>query len=410
MNVITKYKENKEFSTTLINFIFQFKFKKEQILTHAILCRLMSYTNKVFNKEDIFNKEKLNRYIISYKVSNQSINNIYFMNFSLLIPSKDVIKEDKLKEQILFILDSIYKPNIENNLYDNELFEREKRVYIEDLLNGYKNIGFIAEKNMLDMIDSEGIFNKLKYKDLENIKELKNVDVVNFYNKYIKNTKPKIFINGNIDLSIVEETINNYFSELDLKDYSINTDYYEYYKSNEYLEKSDTANFFESYVYMIYSVKDFSIKDTYKLYLINLLLSSSSSDLLLQNLRKKSNLVYSCGSSVFLKNNLLIVKAITSKDKIELVKKVISETINSLKNIDDYKENICNILYRLELNLERQKDNFYISSDNMINEYFESDKSFEEELEILSDIDRDELIDVINRLELIGIYTMEGNK
>ena len=39
----------------------------------------------------------------------------------------------------------------------------------------------------------------LKFKDLDNIKTLKNEDVVNFYNKYIKNTKPKILINGNID-------------------------------------------------------------------------------------------------------------------------------------------------------------------------------------------------------------------
>ena len=77
------------------------------------------------------------------------------------------IKEDKLISQIEFLLDSIYKPNIENELYDNTLFEREKRSYIEYLLNGYKNIDFIAEKNMLDMIDSEGIVNKLKYKELQ---------------------------------------------------------------------------------------------------------------------------------------------------------------------------------------------------------------------------------------------------
>ena len=85
---------------------------------------------------------------------------------------------------------------------------------------------------------------------------------------------------------------------------------------------------------MIYNVKEYKESDVYKLYLINLLLNSSSSDLLLQNLRKKSNLVYSCGSSVFLKNNLLIVKAVTSKEKIDLTKKVIASTINSLNNID----------------------------------------------------------------------------
>ena len=358
MKLITEYKENKNFSTTLINFIYEFKSSNEEILVQYILSRLMSYTNKIYNSEDLFNKEKLNRYIISYKVSNQSINNIYFMNFSILIPSKDIIKENKLISQIEFILDSIYKPNIENNLYDNVLFEREKRSYTEYLLNGYNNINFIAEKNMLDMIDSNGLINKLKYKDLDNIKELKNIDLVNFYNKYIKNTKPKIFINGNIDINVIENTISNYFKNLDLNDYKILTDYNNYFNFDGLLEKNDKSSYYESFVYMIYNVKEYKENDAYKLYLINLLLNSSSSDLLLQNLRKKSNLVYSCGSSVFLKNNLLIIKAVTSKEKIDLTKKVIASTIDSLKNIDDYKENICNILYRLELNLERQKDNF----------------------------------------------------
>ena len=32
MKIITEYKENKNFSTTLINFIFEFKCDKEEIL------------------------------------------------------------------------------------------------------------------------------------------------------------------------------------------------------------------------------------------------------------------------------------------------------------------------------------------------------------------------------------------
>jgi len=408
--MITKYIENKNFSTTLINFIYQFKCNNDEILCLSLLSRLMSYTNKFYNKEDNFNVEKLNRYIISYKVSCQSISDVYFMNFSLLIPSKDIIKWDKLEEQITFLLDCIYKPNIENNLYDNKLFEKEKRLYTENLLNGYKNIGFIAEKNMLDMIDDKGIINKLKFKDLDNIKSLKNEDIVNFYNKYIKNTKPKILINGNIDKDKTNEIIKEYFSKLKLKNYKLITDYNNYLCFDNIIEKHEYANFYESYVYMIYSVKDYKEEDSYKLLLVNLLLSSSSSDILLDNLRKKSNLVYSCGSSVFMKNNLLIIKAITSKNNIEFTKKVILETINSLKDIDKYKENVCNILYRMKLNLERNKDNFYSYSDDLINDYFKTDKSLESELEILSNIEKDDLISLIDRLNLSGVYVMEGNK
>ena len=108
MKAITKHINNNNFSTTLINFIFQFKCDQKEILSHTILARLMTYSNKFYNTEQSFNKEKLNRYIIGYKVSNQIVNDVYFMNFSLLIPNTGIIKENKLEEQIKFILDSIY--------------------------------------------------------------------------------------------------------------------------------------------------------------------------------------------------------------------------------------------------------------------------------------------------------------
>ena len=180
-----KYKENKNFHTTLINFVYQFKCNKEDIMALTLYCILASKTNKEYNDEISFAKEKLNRYIISYSVKNQSINDIYFINFSLLIPSDNVIKEDYLEKSILFLLDSVFKPNIE----DENLFIKEKRIYTEYLLNAYKNIEFIAEKNLLDLLDQDCIFNKLKYRDIENINTLNIKDIINFYNKYIKNIK-----------------------------------------------------------------------------------------------------------------------------------------------------------------------------------------------------------------------------
>jgi len=145
------------------------------------------------------------------------------------------------------------------------------------------------------------------------------------------------------------------------------------------------------------------------LYLINLLLNSSSSDLLLYNLRKKNNLVYTCGSSILIKNGLLIIKAVTSYNNIKLTKMVIEDVIKSLNNIDNYKENISNIIYRLSLNLEREKDDFYTATTEIINKYFKCDWTNSEEFEIISNIERDELLDVINRLELKVMYTLEGN-
>lgn len=404
MNEITKYVNNKNFHTTLINFIYEFKIKKEEIMALSIITKLFNKTNNIYKDEISFQKEKLNRYIINYNCLNQGINDVYFLNFSLLIPSQNVINEDMLENQIMFLLDSIYN----NNLSDETLFEKEKQIYTETLLNGYKNIEFIAEKNLLDILDDDAVFNKLKYKDLDNINCLNLDDILNFYNKYIKNVKPKIFVNGNIDTNKLNDIIHNYFNKLNLVPYKIIKDYNIFYNDNNYIEKIDKSKFYQSILYYVYNVKDYKQEDFYKLYMINLLLNSSSSGLLMNSLRKKSNLVYSTGSNVMLKNGLLFIKAVSNKTNIDYVKTIIKELVNELNNIEKYDKNIYNILKRLELNKERELDNFYTATSDIINKYFETDLTTSEELEILKRISYDELKEFVSRINLKATYVLEG--
>lgn len=404
MNEITKYVNNKNFHTTLINFIYEFKIKKEEIMALSIITKLFNKTNNIYKDEISFQKEKLNRYIINYNCLNQGINDVYFLNFSLLIPSQNVINEDMLENQIMFLLDSIYN----NNLSDETLFEKEKKLYIETLLNGYKNIEFIAEKNLLDILDDDAVFNKLKYRDLDNINCLNLDDILNFYNKYIKNVKPKIFVNGNIDTNKLNDIIHNYFNKLNLVPYKIIKDYNIFYNDNNYIEKIDKSKFYQSILYYVYNVKDYKEEDFYKLYMINLLLNSSSSGLLMNSLRKKSNLVYSTGSNVMLKNGLLFIKAVSNKTNIDYVKIIIKELMNELNNIEKYDKNIYNILKRLELNKERELDNFYIATSDIINKYFETDLTTSEELEILNRLSYDELKEFVSRMNLKATYVLEG--
>lgn len=405
MSTITKYVENKKFHTTLINFIYQFKCDKNEIMALTILSRLLNRSNKKYTSEALHQKEKLNRYIINYNSLNQGINDVYFLNISLLIPNKNLIKEDKLKDQILFLLDNIY----DNNLGDIELFNKEKRLYTEKLLDNYKNIEFIAEKNLLDLLDQDCIFNKLKYRDLDNINKLTIDDIKRFYNKYIKNTKPKIFINGNIDIDKVSNIINNYINKLNLKEYKVITEYDNYYKDNNLIEKYETSKFYQSIIYMVYNVKDYKKEDFYKLYMINLLLNSSSSSLLMNALRKDSNLVYNTSSNVMLKNGLLFIKAVTNKTNINYAKLIINGIIDDLKNIEKYEKNISYILKRMELSKERELDNFYINTSDIINKYYNTDLTTNEEINILKNITCNDLKEFVSRLNLKVLYVLEGD-
>lgn len=400
-----KYVKNEKFHTTLINFIYQFKCDKQELMSITILSKLLNKTNSLYKEESIFQKEKLNRYIINYKCSLQSINDVYFINFSLLIPNTNIIDDSNLKKQILFLLDTIYN----TNLNDDILFNKEKKLYIEILLNNYKNIDFIAEKEVLDLLDDECLFNKIKYKDIENIQRLNKLDVINSYNKFIKNIMPKIFINGNINIKECTNIISDYISNLNLKPYKIIQKYNKFYINNDFIEKKDTSKYYQSIIYVVYNVKSYKEKDFYKLYLINLLLSSGSSGLLLSILRKKSNLVYTASSHSMLKNGLLFIKVSTEKRNIDLCLLMIKELINDLNNIDKYKENINNIVTKLELEKERELDNFYITSNDVVNEYFKTDIKTSDEIEIIKNISLDELKDFVTRLNIVCQYVLKGD-
>lgn len=404
METITKYIENKNFHTTLINFIYQFECKTNELAALTVLSRLLSKTNKKYPEIDLFAREKMNRYIMNFGILNQSINNVYFLNVSLLIPSENVIKDNYLENAINFAMDSIY----DNNLDNDALFEREKRLCIEIQLNNYKNIDFIAEKKMLNLIDEEGVINKAKFKDIDYLSNLTKEDIINCFNKYISGIKPKVFINGNIDIENVEETISNYFNKLNLKEYKVLNDYNYFYCKEGLIDKTDISKFYQSIVYMVYNVKDYKEKDFYKLYLINMLLNNSSSDLLLKSLRKENNLVYSSGSFILIRNGLLFVKATTSRNNIKLVKMIIESVINDIKIGKIDSKNIDNILHKLSLNIEREKDNFYLSSQDIINDYFKTDLDSESVLNILKKITINDLVECANRLEIKCIYTLEG--
>lgn len=405
MNVITKYVNNKRYHTTLINFIYQFKCDDNEIIALTILSRLLNRSNNNYKDESSFAREKLNRYIINYNVSNQAINDVYFLNFSLLIPNENVINDNYLEKQILFLLDSIYQ----NNLQDEQLFNKEKNLYIETLLNNYKNIEFIAEKNLLDLLDQNCIFNKLKYKDLNNINELTIYDVLKFYDKYIKNVQPKVFINGDINSVKANDIISLYFNKLDLKKYKTIKEYNNFYKDNVYVEKIENSKFYQSILYMVYNVNNYKEDDFYKLYMINLLLNSKSSGLLMNSLRKKSNLVYNTGSTVMLKNGLLFIKAVTNITNLEYAKVIIKSIMDDLNNVEKYEKNINYIMRSMELLKERELDNFYVATSDIINKYFNTDLTTSEEIDVLKHITFDELKEFVSRLNLKTLYVIKGD-
>ena len=83
--------------------------------------------------------------------------------------------------------------------------------------------------------------------------------------------------------------------------------------------------------------------------------------------------------------------------------------MNDLNNIEKYEKNINFIMRRMELLKERELDNFYVSTSDVINKYFNTDLTTSEEIDVLKHITFDELKELVSRLNLKVLYALKGD-
>ena len=83
--------------------------------------------------------------------------------------------------------------------------------------------------------------------------------------------------------------------------------------------------------------------------------------------------------------------------------------MNDLNNIEKYEKNINFIMRRMELLKERELDNFYVATSDVINKYFNTDLTTSEEIDVLKRITFDELKELVSRLNLKVLYVLKGD-
>ena len=105
----------------------------------------------------------------------------------------------------------------------------------------------------------------------------------------------------------------------------------------------------------------------------------------------------------------MFIKAVTNKTNINYAKLIINGIIEDLKNIEKYEKNISYILKRMELSKERELDNFYINTSDIINKYYNTDLTTDEEINILKNITSNDLKEFVSRLNLKVLYVLEGD-
>lgn len=401
--------KNENFQTILINIIFPYQEKEEELAKQALLPAMLVYMTEKYPTEELFQKKLKENYILSYSARQITIGTTAAFNFHLEIPDKKTLKKDVIKKQVELFSEAIFHPKIENEGFDNFELKREKENLKLKIRNSEKSFKAYLNNQTAKLVDNEGIFSRNLKDHLSQIDEITPQNLYDYWKEKIKNNTPIIFIMGNIEEKEITPIIEKYFIKYDKEYQTLETDYIHYltpYRTTPQ-KITEEKEFRDSAISLIYKVKDMKQEDNILLSLVHSLLTSLSSRLLNKKLRDEYNLIYSSEVTFFPNYGLLKITAYINPKNKDIVEEKIKEVLNSLKNQNKITPLLEKIKERRRINLIRSLDNKYSIMNDNIFKTLKIDYTSEESYNLLKEKTAKDVAEFIDRLSLDTTYFLK---
>lgn len=375
------------------------------------ICRAL-LTNIIGNKSVKYNSKKAitNKKDMLYGTS-FSLNNITKAEAHIFqIHSKILNEKFTLEDTNNELFDFIYEI-IENPIIDEDTLNESKEILINKSLRKIDNPTSYSLSRLFEIYGKDNFIQNLTILKKEEIEAISLDDLKSAYNSMITNDSIDIYIAGDV----IDENIINKFKTYNIflnnkKDkiknqIDINPNYNDYYLEEE-------KNITQSCLIMTYKTNvDYNLDEYYALRVANTYLGAVPGSLLFQQVREKNSLCYSINSSVFKEEGLLIIKTLINSDNSEKTITLIKEQINKLKqndfNFNEVKECLnlyTNIINGVSDDISQTINMLYVS--NIDNKEFD----LEYDIKKMNEVTKDDIVNVINKLDLKIVYLLKEVK
>ncbi len=402
-------KTNK-FKTLFFKVILSEKQKKEDItIRNLLLDNLMSSSKEYPTMRDVSIK-KQDLYGASISMLNRRIGDHAFIEYTMSILNPRFTEESMLKDSVEFYSSLLYKPNVKNNSFDEELFEMSKENLRKEILmtNERPNIyGFTRFKENID-INAPFSYHQTGY--LEDLDTITSSSLYEYYNHVLESNACDIYVIGDFDFDEMKHLIRDNFKFKNTK----RADSYEIILSNERSNKEiiEDSSFNQSKLFIGFKLTDFNPDDKkYALILFNIIFGNSPESRLFKEVREEKSLAYSISSAYRRLDNFYYVSAGISynnyNEALNTIKKCLSDIQNN--GITDDELDRAKALYISILNDVMESPSSIL--DIYFTELYFGNDSYEKQLEMLDTITKEDILRVANLLKIDTIYLLkEGVK
>ena len=399
-----------KFKTDLIAVFITVPLQRDTITYNALLPMVLRRgTNNIKTQQDI-NKELENMYGASFDCGVDKNGDNQVMKFYLEILDNQYVleNEDILKQGLKLLIDIVCNPYIENNAFLKKYVDGEKQNLKQLIEEKIDDKAKYALERCIEEMYKNKPYGLYKYGYIEDLNDIDENKLYNYYKKMLQECKIDIFITGDIKSNIEDEIRNNenIMKLAEREEKYIKEGERDIEQENNIVNES--MNISQGKLVRGLDLQNMEKEKTYSAMVYNAILGGGSNSKLFQNVREKASLAYTAGSTYLKKKNNIFIRCGIEISNYNKAVDIIKKQLKDLEKGEFTEEDIDNakrIVMSNIRNIEEEQDlqiTYYYGQD-----FSEEKMSIKEYENRVENVNKEEIIDIAKEVKVNTIYFLK---
>ena len=404
--------KTEKFKTNLIAIMLTTKLDRENVTKNALIPAVLRRGTKNLTTQEEINKKLEEMYGASLDCGLDKTGDNQVLKFYIETVNDEFLPqeaENMLKISLEKIFEFVFNPYLENGCFKKEYVEQEKE-NIKQIIDGKidNKARYSLDRCIEEMYKGQP-YGLYKYGYVEDMKDINEKNLYEYYQQLINECKIDIFVSGIIDEE-TENIIKNNENIIKLKDREP-----QYNKSEIIAKRTEKENDVQEsmdvtqgklIIGMDLDIDDDNLRFDVMIY--NSIFGGSANSKLFQNVREKASLAYTASSSYYrFKNNIFINCGIEIKNY-EKALEIIKQQIEDMKKGDFTDEEVENAKKGIIASIKTIDD----EQDTEITYFFSQELSkskcnIEQYMQRISEVTKEKVVDVANKVSVNTVYFLK---
>lgn len=404
--------KTEKFKTNLIAIMLTTKLNRENVTKNALIPAVLRRGTKNLTTQEEINKKLEEMYGASLDCGLDKTGDNQVLKFYIETVNDEFLPqeaENMLKTSLEKIFEFVFNPYLENGCFKKEYVEQEKE-NIKQIIDGkIDNKARYSLDRCIEEMYKDKPYGLYKYGYVEDMKNINEKNLYEYYQQLINECKIDIFVSGIIDEE-TENIIKNNENIIKLKDREPQYNEPEIIakrteKENDVQESMDVT---QGKLIIGMDLDIDNDNSRFDVMIYNSIFGGSANSKLFQNVREKASLAYTASSSYYrFKNNIFINCGIEIKNY-EKALEIIKQQIEDMKKGDFTDEEVENAKKGIIASIKTIDD----EQDTEITYFFSQELSkskcnIEQYMQRISEVTKDKVVDVANKVSINTVYFLK---